>query len=296
MNNKLEGVIVRGVGGFYYVKTDCGVYETRGRGIFRKSGITPVVGDLVEISLLDEEGKGVLEDILPRKNIFRRPPISNVGRIIIEVAVKDPAPNFITIDKLLIISEISGVDAAICFNKTDLISGEDLDKLVSRYSGACRVFTTSVKDNSGIDSLREFIAGHTVAFEGASGVGKSSMVNLLLNRHEAAEIGSVSKKNKRGRQTTRHVELFDVPDGGLIFDTPGFSSFDIEKEIESSELDKYYPEFRPYLGKCKFDNCKHISEPGCAVKSAVAEGNISKDRYDTYTQIYEEIKSKENVY
>ena len=291
----MKGLIIKGVGGFYYVKTEQGVYETRGRGIFRKAGISPVVGDHVEISELEEEGKGVLEKIYPRRNSFRRPPISNVDRIIIEMAARDPEPNFSTIDKLLIIAEKMNVEAAICINKADLVTEEELNELANRYEKACQVFRVSLKNKEGLEQVEDFIRDHTAALEGASGVGKSSMVNFLL-RGEAAEIGHVSRKNKRGRQTTRHVEMFELASGGWIFDTPGFSSFDMEGELLSSELDKYYPEFRDYIGQCRFDNCRHLSEPGCAVKAAVEAGEINSGRYKTYTEIFEEIKQKENKY
>jgi ribosome biogenesis GTPase len=287
------GTIIKGIGGFYYVRSGDSVYETRGRGIFRKTGMTPTVGDIVEISELPEEGKGVLESIEPRKNIFFRPPVANVEKMITVIAPSDPEPNFMTTDKFLVIALKKGCEAAVCINKTDIASEEELEALEKRYS-AFPVFRVSAAKLEGLDDILGFIDTGKAAFAGQSGVGKSSLVNALSGR-SVSETGDVSQKNKRGRQTTRHVQLFQLDSGGMIFDTPGFSSFDV-KDIKSSELDAFYPEFRPYRGECRFSNCSHVTEPGCSIREAVENGSIDTGRYETYCSLYKEIKDKENKY
>ncbi|MGN0709848.1 MAG: ribosome small subunit-dependent GTPase A, partial [Anaerovoracaceae bacterium] len=202
------GTIIKGIGGFYYVRSGDNVYETRGRGIFRKTGLTPTVGDIVEISELPEEGKGVLESIKPRKNIFHRPPVANVEKMITVLAPSDPEPNFMTIDKFLVIALKNGCDAAVCINKADLAGKDDLDALKKRYA-AFPVFVTCAAKGEGLDEIMDFIGTEKAAFAGSSGVGKSSLVNALSGR-DVSETGGVSAKNRRGRQTTRHVQLFSL--------------------------------------------------------------------------------------
>ncbi len=285
----MKGLIIKGIGGFYYVKTAEGVYQAKGRGIFKKDGITLAVGDYVDLEVLPD-GDGVINSIEERKNHFIRPPIANVDCFIVVFAAAKPKPNFTVIDKFLIMAEQNGIDPILCINKSDLVSEDALKEIQSIYEPVYPVITASGKTGMGIDQLLRHIEGRKVAFAGPSGVGKSTITNMIVPEANM-ETGTVSQKTARGRHTTRHVEIFEALGGGLVFDTPGFTSFDI-LEAEEDDLADYYPEIAAYKGQCKFDNCRHKSEPGCRVLEAVREGRIHKVRYESYIMNLEEIRRR----
>lgn len=280
----MNGIIVKGIGGFYYVKTkDEEVIECRARGIFRKNNMKPAIGDRVEISV--EHGMGNIEKIGERRNFFVRPPVSNVDVLMIVAAAKNPNPDFFLIDKILVNAESKGIRPIICVNKTDL--GDEREFIESYKNTGYSIIPISVYENSGFSELREELKNRVTAFAGLSGVGKSSILNKLIDY--GAKTGEVSKIN-RGRHTTRHVELFELPGGGYVFDTPGFSSFDME-DVKCENLAEYFPETAS-AGKCRFKGCAHINEPDCGVKKLVDNGMMSKQRYESYKEIYGMLKSR----
>lgn len=285
----MRGLIVKGIGGFYYVKTADGIYQAKGRGIFKKEGITLAVGDNVELEVLPD-GDGVINEILPRKNQFIRPPIANVDCFIVVFAAAKPKPNFSIIDKFLIMAEAGNMDAVLCINKCDLASDEELARIRDIYEGIYPMFFVSAKTGEGIDSLDTYISGKRAAFAGPSGVGKSTITNLIVPQANM-ETGKISSKTSRGKHTTRHVEIFESREGGLVFDTPGFTSFDI-LEADEAALSDYYPEFASYKGKCRFDNCRHLKEPDCRVREAAERGEISMARYESYLTNLEQVKKR----
>lgn len=287
------GVIVKGIAGFYYVKADDGngtVYQSKARGIFKKEKTTPMVGDMVEFTIRSD-GDAVIDKILPRKNEFIRPPVSNVDMFVIVTAIKDPDPVLTVLDKLLVMAEKSHTEIAICVNKIDLASDEEIEKLVSIYNEIYPVFLVSGESGEGISALEKHISGKNAALAGPSGAGKSTILNALKNS-ELMETGHVSIKTGRGRHTTRHVEMFETSGGGMIFDTPGFTSFEV-LDADEKELQFMYPEMKEYIGKCKYDNCRHLKEPDCAVREAVSSGTISKERYRSYITQLLEIRERE---
>ena len=285
----MTGLITKGIGGFYYVLTEEGMIEAKGRGIFKKDGITLAVGDLVELEKT-EEGKGVINAILPRKNQFIRPPIVNVDTFIVVFAPAHPKPNYMLIDKFLIMAEMNGIEPVLCLNKCDLISDEDVQEIRSIYEGIYPILTISCQTGQGLDLLQNMVAGKKAALAGPSGVGKSTILNHL---HPEAnmETGAVSQKTRRGKHTTRHVEIFQLEGGGMIYDTPGFTSFEI-LEAEEDNLASFYPEMDQLRGQCRYDDCRHVSEPECAVREAVQNGEIHKKRYDSYLANLEEIRTR----
>lgn len=292
----MRGKIVKGIAGFYYVHTDeNGLYECKAKGVFRNKKLKPLVGDNVEIAVLDEEKKlGNIEKVEERKNSLIRPAVANIDQVIVIFASAKPAPNLNLLDRFLVTMEQNGVDTVICFNKCDLISEEEQQQLSSIYEGHYKVLFTSVKENIGIDVIEELLENNTTVFAGPSGVGKSSMINRLMP-HANMETGQISQKIERGKHTTRHSELFEWKASGYIMDTPGFTSLYVT-DMEKEELRYYYPEFVAYEGECKFQGCVHVHEPGCQVKEAVKDGKIPQNRYDNYVLFFEELKDKKKTY
>lgn len=279
-----EGVIVKALSGFYYVQTDERLLECKARGRFRLDGTSPLVGDRVECSL-DAHGKGRIDRVFERRNFFIRPAVANVDALVFVAANTNPVTDPFLIDRVSVIAESAGCELIVCINKTDV---DPADELYGIFTAAgFTVVRTSVPDGTGIDALRREIAGKICAFTGNSGVGKSSIMNALspgLNIKTA----EVSEKLGRGKHTTRHVELFDIGGGTYAADTPGFASFDIEmmEIIPKEQLQFDFVEFAPYIGQCRFNNCAHLREPGCAVTQAVADGKIMPSRYRSYERLY----------
>lgn len=288
----LEGKIVKGIGGFYYVKSDGDVYECRARGIFRKQDIVPMVGDDVKIRLTKEDKTtGYVEEILERRNELFRPPVSNVDQAVMVFALKSPDPNLWLLDKFLILAEEQEIEITICFNKIDLVSGEEKMEYNRVYEKAgYKVLNTSTETGEGVESLREVLAGKTTVFAGPSGVGKSTLLNAVQPDLKL-QTGAVSEKTSRGKHTTRHVELMSLELGGYVLDTPGFSSLELDFLTEEN-LEVYFPEIYRQSEGCRFRGCRHNKEPGCAVKSAVEQGEISEKRYENYLFFLQEIMER----
>lgn len=287
------GKIIKGIAGFYYVHVEQeGVYECRAKGIFRKSGEKPLVGDNVRIEILSrDEMEGNLVEILPRKNVLIRPAVANVDQALVIFAAAKPKPNFNLLDRFLVMMAWQDVDTVICFNKKDIASQEEETELRRIYSGAkSRVLFTSAREEEGIEEIREILKGKTTTVAGPSGVGKSSLINLLVPEAKM-ETGEISHKIDRGRHTTRHSELFYVEADTYIMDTPGFSSL-ILPDMEKEDLKDCFAEFKDYEDGCRFKGCMHLNEPDCAVKKAVEEGQISLRRYTSYQELFEELKNR----
>lgn len=287
----MQGKIVKGIAGFYYVDVvESGVYECKAKGIFRKEKKKPLVGDYAVIDVIDEEKKtGNLIEICPRKNTLIRPAVANVDQALVIFAVSRPNPNLGLLDRFLVTMARQNLPTIICFNKLDL--KEDCEELRRIYEkSGCQVIFTSTKTNEGIDQVKKLLWKKTTTVAGPSGVGKSSMINLLYP-HADMEIGEVSQKIERGKHTTRHSELFCIEKETYLIDTPGFSSLYLEN-LEANELKNYFPEFEPYEQNCRFLGCVHAKEPDCAVKAAISNREISKERYDSYLSLYEELKEK----
>ncbi|MBR1815794.1 MAG: ribosome small subunit-dependent GTPase A [Lachnospiraceae bacterium] len=289
----MTGKIIKGVGGFYYVHLhDEIVYECKAKGIFRNQNIKPTVGDDVDIDIIDEEERtGNIISIKTRKNSLIRPAVSNINQAIIIFALSNPKPNYNLLDRFLVMMNVQHIDTIICFNKSDLTDEETAEKIKKIYSSCgYEVITSSTYEDKNIEEIRAKLTGKTTVLAGPSGVGKSSIINAIKS-DSYAKTGEISEKIKRGKHTTRHVELMYVDEDTYIMDTPGFSSLYIEG-IEAEELKYYYNEFNEYEGKCRFNGCIHINEPECAVKEALSDGHISSLRYDNYKLLYEELKEK----
>ena len=289
----MKGKIVKGIAGFYYVHVvESGVYECKAKGIFRKDGVKPLVGDNVEIEILDEKDmEGNIMLILPRKNELIRPAVANIDQALVVFAVTKPKPHLNLLDRFLVMMESREVPVILCFNKTDIADDPDIAELKEIY-GKCGypLLFTSAKKEEHIQELKHVLQGKTTAIAGPSGVGKSSIINLLQSEVEM-ETGSISRKIERGRHTTRHSELLVLGDNSYIMDTPGFSSLYIS-DVDRESLKYCFPEFAPFEGKCRFNGCDHVHEPDCAVKQAVEQGVIHRSRYENYLAIYQEIQER----
>ena len=279
-----EGRIIKALAGFYYVDTGGASYRCRARGIFKNEGLTPLVGDRVRITVLDEE-EGVVDEMLPRKNAFIRPPVANVDIFVVTVAAASPEPNLELIDRFLVTAEAAEADACICINKDDL-SPVQAKRIAGVYRGIYPAVIMSAMTGEGIPELKGLIAGRSAAFAGASGVGKTSLIALLTGE-EGLETGGVSEKTGRGKHTTRHVELFAFADGTKVYDTPGFTSFEAASAADLSETDvgELFPEFQDYSEGCRFKDCRHENEPGCAVIAALESGGVKRSRYESYLKM-----------
>ena len=289
----MQGKIIRGIAGFYYVDVaESGLYECKARGIFRKEKTKPLVGDDVEMDVLDEEEKtGNITDVLVRRNELIRPAVANIDQALVVFAVTDPKPHFNLLDRFLVMMEYKEIPVILCFNKTDIATESELEELAEIYR-ACGypVVFTSATEGIHVDMVRQLLKGKTTAIAGPSGVGKSSLINLL-QPHVQMETGDISRKIARGKHTTRHSELIAIDKESYIMDTPGFSSLYVG-EMEKEELKYCFREFTPFEGRCRFQGCSHIHEPGCLVKAAVEEGQIHKNRYRDYVEMYQELQDK----
>ena len=288
----MQGKIVKGISGFYYVHVvGTGIYECKAKGVFRNRKVKPLVGDNVEIVVLDEEKHlGNVEEILPRKNELIRPAVSNINMALVIFAAAKPDPNFNLLDRFLCMMEYQKVPVTICFNKCDLVSEEEKENLQKIYAPAgYDILFTSVKTGENIDRLKALLAEKTTTVAGPSGVGKSSLINELQT-DVRMQTGAISDKIGRGKHTTRHSEIISIGQDTYIMDTPRFSSMDLPG-FEKEDLWTCYPEFVPYEPECRFIGCSHIGEPDCGVKNALAEGKISRVRYDNYVILYEEMKN-----
>lgn len=300
----MQGLIIENISNLYKIKTKNGIYEANARGKFKKEEITPVVGDKVEIQILDEENKkAVVEKIETRITYIKRPKMSNITQLVLVVSSKNPKPDLLLLDKQLAFAEYLGIKPIIVLNKTDLDKKKEFEKIKEVYQNiGYTVIETIAKDLSieseknniyltGIQELEKHLKGNINAFSGNSGVGKSSLINAIFNTDKTQE-GEVSKKNKKGKNTTTDTKLYEIEENTYIADTPGFSTFDIS-EIEYRELDKYFKEFKLLLEDCEFVGCTHIKEENCGIKQALQQGKIDSGRYERFCKIYEELKEKD---
>lgn len=291
----MQGLIIENIANLYKVKVEENaiIYDATARGKFKKDEITPVVGDLVEISIISEDKKtAVIEEIKERKIYIKRPKMANITQIIFVLSSKEPKPDLLMLDKQLAFLEFIGVKCLIVLNKTDLDNNQEFKAIKKIYEniGYC-VIETQAKAKKGLVDLQEKLKGNINAFSGNSGVGKSTLINGIFNKDVTLE-GEVSQKNKKGKNTTTTVKLYEIDENTYIADTPGFSTFDIS-EIESKDLAKYFKEFSNKIEECEFVGCTHLKEENCGIKEAIKSGKISKDRYERFCKIYEELKIKE---
>ena len=287
-SRRLEGLVRKGIGGFYTVETPEGIYTCTARGKFRKARISPYAGDRVRI-LGEEDGTGALEEILPRKNFLVRPPIANIDQLFIVTSLRDPSPDPLILDKTIAAAELEQIAPVLVLTKTDLDDASSLQEIYSVAGIPC--FAVSSVTGEGVDQVGALLEGSISAFTGNSGVGKSTLLNALFPDLQL-KTGEISQKLGRGRHTTREVELYKLEGGGYVADTPGFSTFDIERYrmTDKEKLAFGFREFAPYLGACQFSSCSHTCEKGCAVLQAVEEGKIPRSRHESYCAMYQEIK------
>ena len=283
----MTGIIVKALSGFYYVKTEEGIYTCKARGNFRQKGVSPLVGDRVEITA-SPDFTGAVESIMPRKTCLNRPPVANIEKLFILSSYENPAPNTTVIDKLTVIARHKGIEPIIVFNKSDM---GDFGEYIRIYQNAgFKTFSVSALNGVGIEAIKEELKGSISAFTGNSGVGKSSLLNAMLG-DDIIETGEVSEKLGRGRHTTRHTEIYPLSFGGFVADTPGFSSIDSGDDFALKEhLAEYFEDFGDYIYECQFSSCSHTKEKGCAVIKAVKEGRIEKTRHESYVALFEELK------
>lgn len=288
MTQQKNGIILKGIGGFYYVEAAGAVYECKARGVFRKKRITPLAGDRVQITVTDDGTENTVDEIFERKNFLKRPPVANIDSLIIVSSTVSPRPSTLVIDKLIAIAEYKGIEPVVVFTKTDLEPAEKLLDIYKLAGISCAMVCN--KTGEGVEEVRNLLNGKISAFTGNSGVGKTSLLNAL-DPNLSLATGAISEKLGRGRHTTRQAELFKTC-GGYIVDTPGFSAWDLEKEqvIKKDELAECFREFRPYLGQCRFTTCSHTCDKGCRIIKAVEDGEISRSRHDSYVEMYQAAK------
>ena len=297
----MKGIIVENISNLYRVKVieesnvKDKVYEASARGKFKKDDITPVVGDFVECEVVKEDkekDKVSIDKILDRNVYIKRPKLANISKIVLVVSSKHPKPDLLMLDKQLAFAEFLGIEALIVLNKIDLDKEKSFKEIKRVYEKVgYKVLETEAKVGKGIDKLRKELLGNTNAFSGNSGVGKSTLINAIFGEDITQE-GEISKKSRRGKNTTTSTKLYEIDEGTYIADTPGFSTFDIS-EIESKDLASYFKEFKQYIPDCEFVGCTHIKEKNCGIKNAIKEGKIEQERYDRFCKIYQELKQKE---
>lgn len=287
----MQGLIIGNISNRYKVKTKNGIYDSYARGKFKNDEIVPLVGDNVEIIISDDLKKeAVIEKINLRKNFIKRPKIANIDQIFLIISTKNPKPDLLMLDKQLAYIEKLNIKPIIIINKIDL--GENYKEIENLYmSIGYKVISVSAKEKIGIEEIKKELKNKISVFSGNSGVGKSSIINAIFNKEKTQE-GEISIKNKKGKNTTTDIKLYELEENTYIADTPGFSSFEIS-EIESSELDKYFREFKCEICNCEFIGCTHIKEENCGIKKAIKENKISKERYENYCIIYNDLKDKE---
>ena len=289
----MQGFIIENIANLYKIKDKDNIFEATARGKLKKDEITPVVGDFVEYDIIDQEKrKAVITEIKERKVYIKRPKIANITQIIFVISSKDPKPDLLMLDKQLAFAEYLHIKSIIVLNKIDLDKKQEFEQIKKIYQDiGYKVIETNAKDRIGIEKLKEVMKNEINAFSGNSGVGKSTLINGIFKK-DITEEGEISKKNKRGKNTTTAIKLYEVTKNTWIADTPGFSTFEIN-EIESTDLDKYFKEFKDRIKDCEFIGCTHIKEENCGIKKSVEEGKISKDRYERFCKNYEELKEKE---
>lgn len=289
----MQGIIIENISNLYRIKAENKIYEATARGKFKQNEITPVVGDNVEFEILDEENrKAVIEEIGERKVYIKRPKLANITQIIFVVSSKDPKPDLLMLDKQLAFAEFLKINSVIVLNKTDLDKKEEFKEIKQIYEKiGYKVIITDAKNKQGIEELKAEMKNNINAFSGNSGVGKSTLINGIFDK-DITEEGEISKRNKRGKNTTTSIKLYEIDDNTYIADTPGFSTFDIS-EIESKNLEKYFREFKENIINCEFVGCTHIKEENCGIKTAIQEGKIDISRYNRFCKIYNELKERE---
>ena len=287
----IKGRIIKGIGGFYYVVAAHALYECRARGLFRKEGRTPLVGDMVDIEPTGEEGKAYLQDIYERSTELVRPAVANANQALLVFSAASPAVSYGLVDRFLANMEEQELDTCLCITKIDLVSEEDIDVIREPYEKAgYKVYTVSNKTKEGIGEIKAFLKDRNTVLSGPSGVGKSSLIKSIIP-DSSVEIGEISQKIGRGKNTTRHTEILPIDETSFVYDTPGYSSIELLIKDEA-ELGFLMREFRPHLGGCRFAGCSHLNEPDCIIKQKVEEGVISPRRYEGYREMYLDVKGR----